>query len=298
MSPVAGAQSVAARPTASVIVPFAGSQEKVTALITGLLSLERAPGDELIVVDNRPQAPPAPPDLEDVRWCAASALRSPSFARNAGAGLAQGEWLVFIDADTRPARDLLGAYLIPPVAPTTGVLAGSIVELGEANTIASRYGAARTKMHQTITLARDGRPYAQTANCAIRRSAFEQVGGFTEGIMAGEDADLCFRLAGAGWEIEQRAHASVEHRSRETLRALLAQLARHGSGAAWLNRRYPGEFPRPSRRERLRRPPHYLLAATRALRARDPEAAMFALIDLAALWAFDLGRRLSNQARR
>ena len=39
------------------------------------------------------------------------------------------------------------------------------------------------------------RPYAQTAHCAVRRSAFEAVGGFREDIRSGGDADLCFRLA-------------------------------------------------------------------------------------------------------
>ena len=38
---------------------------------------------------------------------------------------------------------------------------------------------------------------------------------------------------------------SSAHLSRASLPALLAQLAGHGAGAAWLARRYPGEFPAP-----------------------------------------------------
>ena len=40
-----------------------------------------------------------------------------------------------------------------------------------------------------------------------------------------------------------RPSAVVTHHNRVTLRALARQRARHGSGAAWLDRHYPGRFP-------------------------------------------------------
>src|SRR6185437_15286505 len=85
--------------------------------------------------------------------------------------------------------------------------------------------------------------YAQTANCAIRREAFQQVGGFVEEIRSGGDADICFRLKDAGWEIESRDGALVTHTSRSRLSKLLRQRARMGAGAAWLDARHPGSFP-------------------------------------------------------
>ena len=81
--------------------------------------------------------------------------------------------------------------------------------------------------------------YAQTANAAFRRTAFEEVGGFEEHARSGGDADLCFRLRAAGWELVYRPEAMVVHRNRTTLRSLLRQRARHGAGSAWLNRRNP-----------------------------------------------------------
>jgi GT2 family glycosyltransferase len=114
---------------------------------------------------------------------------------------------------------------------------------------------------------------------------------------AGEDADLCFRLVRAGWKLEQRPAARVEHRARATVRALVAQLARHGSGAAWLERRYPGEFEAPGPAALLRRATTCARASAAALRRGDREAAAFALIELAGMAAFEGGRRLPNLRR-
>src|SRR5581483_10196456 len=84
--------------------------------------------------------------------------------------------------------------------------------------------------------------FAQTANCAVRRAAFQSVGGFAE-VRSGGDADLCLRLRAAGWRLEERRHAAVLHLNRANLASLLAQRARHGAGAAWLARRHPGAVP-------------------------------------------------------
>ena len=99
-------------------------------------------------------------------------------------------------------------------------------------------------MSQEITLADDQWAFAQTANAAVRRKAFEQVGGFEAGVRSGGDADLCFRIRAAGWDLERREQAAVVHRNRQTVPRMLAQRARHGAGAAWLSERWPGALPR------------------------------------------------------
>src|SRR5438309_1194284 len=56
-------------------------------------------------------------------------------------------------------------------------------------------------------------------------------------------AALSFRLRRAGWDPAARPGARVTHDTRATLKALVRQRARHGSGCAWLNSEYPGTFP-------------------------------------------------------
>ncbi len=55
-------------------------------------------------------------------------------------------------------------------------------------------------------------PWVKGAALAIRRSAFEQVGGFDTGyFLYAEELDLCYRLWNGGWEIHFTPDATVEH---------------------------------------------------------------------------------------
>lgn len=260
-----------------MVVPFAGSDAQLRELRTTLAGLRLRRGDELIVSDNRRDP-----------------VRTPGYARNGGARGAAGEWLVFIDADTLPEADLLDAYFEPPPDPGTGILAGSIRDVALRETRVARSGVANARMSQRTTLERGGTPYAQTANCAIRRDAFEALGGFAESARAGEDADLCFRLQRAGWAIEERPAATAAHRSRETLAAWLAQMVRHGSGAAWLERRWPGELPRAGAAQLACRVGSDAAGAIAHVRRGDGEAAAEAMLDALGASAFELGRLLPN----
>lgn len=283
----------------SVIVPFAGAAEDLGRLLVALGGLQVRSGDQLIVADNRPGvSPTSAPDTGAVTLLAAPGVRSPGRARNRGAQAASGEWLVFVDADTTPSSSLLDDYFESAPDPATAILAGGITDLAGDPGIAARYTAARRHLSQEATLHRgDGTPYAQTANCAVRTSAFCSVGGFVEDIRAGEDADLCFRLQHAGWTLEGRPGARVVHRGRAGLGALLGQLAVHGGGASWLNRRYAGEFPPPTARDLTGRTGRGLIETARRLARAEPEAAAAALLDVLCPAVFDLGRLRSNRAR-
>ncbi len=190
------------RPSVSVIVPFAGSRQQLDGLRCRLAALELGPRDELLVADNRRDA--AADCVETgaaVRVLPAVGTACPGFARNRAARAARGDWLVFIDADTWPMPGLVQRYFNPPPGTDTGILAGGILDRPGGDGVAARASARRGHMSQRVTLDRAGTPYAQTANCAVRRAAFEAVGGFDEQARCGEDADLCFRLAALGWAL-------------------------------------------------------------------------------------------------
>jgi GT2 family glycosyltransferase len=261
----------------TVVVPFAGTDAQLGELRATLARLRLRRDDELVVADNR-----------------SDPVRTPGFARNQGAESARGDWLVFIDADTIPEPDLVDRYFEPPPKPQTAVLAGAIRDVALRPTAVARAGVSRQRMSQRATLDRPGTPYAQTANCAIRRDAFERAGGFDPSARAGEDADICFRLLRAGWALEGRPGAAVEHRSRESLAAWLAQMLRHGSGAAWIDRHWPGELPSPGPGRLIRRLAREATSAAGAVIRGDGERAVGALLELAGAVAFELGRLLPN----
>jgi GT2 family glycosyltransferase len=280
-----------------VIVPFAGPPWQLQRLLSELSGLVLGEHDEVIIADNRPVAVRS--HRGRIRIEEATGLRTPAFARNRGARAAHGEWLLFIDADTSPAPTLLEDYFSVAPEESTAVLAGGIRDVagladgGPAGTVA-RHSAARSHMSQQATMER-ARPYAQTANCAVRRGAFEQVGGFEASARAGEDADLCFRLQAAGWGMEGRPAAIVAHHSRPTLSALLGQLVRHGSGAAWVNRRFPGSFPPSPLGQLARRFGRDIEQAVERFAHGDRDGARFALLDFAGGIAFEVGRLAPNR---
>ena len=253
-----------------MIVPFAGSEEALDACLAAMGGLDLREHDELLVSDNRAQPRPGLVD--------ASGPASSYFARDVAARRARGEWLVFLDADCVPDAGLLDAYFDPPPGERTGVLVGGIEDWVQDDTRVARHIARRRKLDQGNTLGHP-RPYGQTANLAVRREAFVAVGGWPDPVRSGGDADLCWRLADAGWGLEPREHARVRHRNRASLRALLAQLHRHGSGMQWLDRRYPGAFPPPT---------------PRALAGRVKLLARGEWIEFLSAWAVDLGRLKAN----
>jgi glycosyl transferase family 2 len=278
-------------------VPFRGGDGERKDLLARLGELELRTGDSLVVVDNGPGAPPPDPAIVH-----APEVPSSYFARNRGGERGRAEWLVFIDADVVPPADLLDRYFDPQPGDEVGLLAGAVddEEMGDPATLppASRYAALTASMGQHNTLGEDGRGYAQTANCAVRREAFEQVGGFRPDVRSGGDADICFRLREAGWQLESRQGAAVIHRNRTTLRALVRQRARHGSGAAWLNREYPGAFPPNRSPGTIVWSVRELVGAGRARRRGERDAAVLASVGVVSHWAFELGRLLPNRPRR
>jgi GT2 family glycosyltransferase len=259
------------RPAVSVVMPFAGDARGAQAAIDALLALELRPGDELILADNSGLDIPARP-RGGVAVIRASGERSPAHARNAGAAAAHCDWILFLDADCRAPSGLLDAYFAAPVAAEVGALAGEVVPMPGGDTLASRYGSARSFLSQQAHMNHPYRPRAVAANLMVRRAAFEQIGGFYEGVRAAEDTDFSWRLQQAGWRLELRPGAEVEHRYRTTLRELRRQWRGYAAGRAWLARRYDGFAPEPAVARAFGRARRRVLAGGRPALSPGPAA--------------------------
>jgi GT2 family glycosyltransferase len=278
-------------------MPFAGDRSAAANAAAALAQIETRPGDELLLVDNSDSAQ----GVSGVTVIPAPGERTPAHARNVGGQAARGEWILFLDSDCRPPKHLLDAYFSDPIADAIGALAGEVIGVADPGSLAARYGAARGFLSQREHLAHPYLPRAVAANLLVRRAAFEQVGGFYEGLRAAEDTDFTWRLQHAGWRLELRPEASVEHRYRSSLSELRKQWRGYAAGRAWLARRYDGFVPalpvsravaraRGRLKERRWKPP----SESRSRLERGSYAALDALLGLEEI----AGLALSNRPPR
>jgi GT2 family glycosyltransferase len=279
----------------SVVVPFRGDRAAAERLCVALGCLDLQPGDEVIVADNTGRGKAGHLAAGRVRVVPATRERSSYHARNEGARAAEGEWILFLDADCRPEPNLLDAYFAQPVPNGCAAVAGQILGEPDQRSFIARYARSRRLFDHAEGLIRADGGGAAAGNLMVRRTAFSAIGGFTEGIRSGGDLELCRRLQAAGWRLEFRPDALAHHRHRASLPSLLSAIARYGAGARWLNERYPGSSPPWPLQLGL-------LSAARdvaaRLRERRVEEAAFRSVDGLGLVAHRVGYVTHNRAHR
>jgi len=281
------------RPAVSVVVPFVGERRHAQRLAANLARLEVAEDDELIVADNTARGMPGVSLPPRARVARAAEERSAYHARNEGARRATCEWILFLDADCRPVPDLLDAYFAEPASERCGALAGAVLASPDQRALIARYARDRGFLNMAGGNEGPGWRIAVAGNVLIRRAAFDRIDGFVEGIRSGGDVDLSRRLMAAGWTIDARPRAAVEHHHRERLIPFLGTIARYAAGSRWLERRYPGHSPRWPL-------PRQLALAARdsaalAIRGRREQAA-FRALDGLGLVAHNVGYVTGNAA--
>ena len=286
------------RPAVDVVVPFGGPRDELDGLRARLGRLHLRPGDSVLIVDNTPKRLGAKVTGNgSVPIMRAAERRTPGYARNRGAVEGTAEWIVFFDADTEPREDLLDRYFEPEPAEATALIGGGVQDEPVASNgrPAARYQYMWAGLKQDNTFRLGSWGFPVTANVAVRRVAFEAIGGFRDDIRAGEDADLTYRLRAAGWSVERREEAAVTHRTRQTLGSFIRQQVLHAAGAAWLERHYPGSSPSDSRLGVRPRAVH--VAAGRlvaAARSGDRDRLVWAMCEPAQRLAWKYGRWLPN----
>jgi glycosyltransferase involved in cell wall biosynthesis len=170
------------------------------------------------------------------RFVDASARGGPAAARNIGVQEARGELLAFCDADD----------VVQP-----GWLGGCETALVRADVVAgyfdfSSLNARASATPQPAATRQLGfLPGGLGANLAVRREAFEDVGGFAEELRIGEDIDLCWRLQLQGYRFALASQAVVAKRDLTDREGVFRHGLAFGRSGPELYRRHRAEGARP-----------------------------------------------------
>jgi glycosyltransferase involved in cell wall biosynthesis len=203
------------RPVVSVVIPAFRAERHLAACLDGLDSQVDPPPFEILVVDDA--SPDATAEValgRDVRLVRHVRNRGAAAARNTGGAASTGDVLLFIDSDVIPGPDLVAGtaalFADAGVVAATGRYAAQPANEGRF----ARYKARWTWHCWQNTGAKDGwSTHLQGALAAVRRDAFEAVGGFDEQYAGGnvEDYELSARLRTRGIAIHFDDRLSGRH---------------------------------------------------------------------------------------
>lgn len=223
----------------SVVIPVRDDTVSLAETIAALGDVR-----EVIVVDDGSRDPAA------VAAAAGRATvlrheqpRGPAAARNTGWRAASGDLVLFVDADVSLATGALALLLAHLADPAVAAAAPRVRSVGgDAPGWLAAYEATRSSLDlgpRRGQVRPGGRvPYVPTAALLVRRAVLGACDGFEESMRHGEDVDLVWRVAGAGWPIRYEPSATATHPSRPHLGAWLQQRFRYGSSAAALAARH------------------------------------------------------------
>ncbi len=232
-------------PYVSVIIPVYNGETDLPELIECLRSQtymrDRV---EYLLVDNNSgdrsfemikAAATAQPDQICLHPLQENQIQSSYAARNTGIRAAKGTILAFTDMDCRPEPQWLAELIQPFDDGSIGIVAGEILAL-PGNSWLEDYADRQETLSQKHTLANSYCAYGQTANLAVRRTAFEQAGLFRPHLTTGGDADICWRIQQkTSYQLQFAETAIVKHRHRSTLDELRRQWYRYGKSSRYLH---------------------------------------------------------------
>lgn len=162
----------------------------------------------------------------------------PASARNAGAAVARGDYVVFTDDDCRPDPRWLRA-IAEMVADHPGCAVGGRVRNALAEGV---YSSASQELieflYEYYNVSETGGRFFITSNLAFPVAGFRAVGGFDVSfpLAAAEDRDICDRWREAGMTMVYCEDAVVEHAHALGLRSYCRQHFNYGRGAYHLHR--------------------------------------------------------------
>jgi glycosyltransferase involved in cell wall biosynthesis len=204
-------------PVISVVIPSKNRAEALDETLEGLRDQTVGVDEyEIVVADDGSTPPICLRRWADGPKCTKVRLegRERSAARNAGARVAEGEIVVFLDDDISVGYDFLEGHLAAQKEWPGALVVGPVRLADEV--LRTPFGRFRRTVEHKRTLHDRGvvstRNLCAAANISISRWSFLELGGFDERMVSAEDQDLALRHCSRGGVIAFAPEVEVVHR--------------------------------------------------------------------------------------
>ncbi len=230
-------------PHVSIVIPNKDQRALLETCITSILDRTTYPSYDITIVENNSTDPETfafyerigrVPRVRVVTWepdPQASARFNYSAIVNAGARSCTGDLIVFLNNDTEVVsedwlQELAGHLMRPEVGVVGAKLLFGDGLVQHAGLSANPNGDF---LHPNQNLAADEPGYLRSACVSadlpmvtgacqmVRRTVFDELGGYDEGLAVGyNDGDFCLRAREAGYQVTFTPHAPLHHREFST----------------------------------------------------------------------------------
>lgn len=236
-------------PTFSIIIPVIAINNYVRETVQYILALDD-PEWELTIVTNDPSQS----EWKDPRiQMMASGRVGPGAKRDLAAQTAKGQFLVFLDDDSYPKKDLLtvarpffndshvaalgGPAITPPEDGFLQQVSGAV--------FLSRFSGGSPERYIPLGNVREVQDWP-SVNLMVRRADFISIGGFNTVFWPGEDTKLCLQLVKTGKKILYVPQMVVWHHRRPGFFAHLKQVGAYGLHRGFFVKRFPETSRKPA----------------------------------------------------
>ncbi|MDP8248822.1 MAG: glycosyltransferase [Candidatus Tritonobacter lacicola] len=228
--------------TCSVIVPVLNGKATIGGCIESLLNqtLPRSSYEVIVVDDGSTDGTPDIVRRYGVRLSVGS-HRGPAAARNRGVELAEGEIVLFTDADCRPAENWLEEMVSPFDAGDVVAVKGAY-RTGQAGLVPRLVQAEFEERYRMLSRF-ERIDFVDSYSAAFRKGVFLRAGGFDCAFPRAdnEDVDLSYRVSRLGGRMVFNPRAVVCHIHPETFFEYFGLKLGRGYWRMLVYSRFPGK---------------------------------------------------------